>query len=243
MLEFGESVSAIAVHGFVTITTLIIAILFRSRFLSAFVPVGIGAMIGSGAAYWHASYGIFVRESLVTIIVFTLLSVALYWLAKRLRARDEDWSGMATVAARMSLILTNLGFWVGSLWGDYVGEHLLGYSDRAVGQKWETFNAARNAFRETAFYIHEDIFALGWAAFAIAMIVLGNKTGRRFVATSGVVFLAINAFTQYFEYFQDEPWALIFGGIALVAVALGLVRWELRKRPNAGNPMSLTGEN
>ena len=63
------------------------------------------------------------------------------------------------------------------------------------------------------------------------------------MATSGVVFLAINAFTQYFEYFQDEPWALIFGGIALVAVALGLVRWELRKRPNAGNPMPLTGEN
>ena len=243
VLEFGESVSAIAVHAFATVTILIIAVLFRSRFLSAFVPVGIGAMIGSGAAYWHASYGIFVRESLVTIIVFTLLSVALYWLAKRLRARDEDWSGMATVAARMSLILTNLGFWVGSLWGDYVGEHLLGYSDRAVGQKWETLNAARNAFRETAFYIHEDIFALGWAAFAIAMIVLGNKTGRRFVATSGVVFLAINAFTQYFEYFQDEPWALIFGGIALVAVALGLVRWELRKRRNAGNPISLTGEN
>ena len=136
---------------------------------------------------------------------------------------------MTQVFARMSFIIANFGFWVGSLWGDYVGEYLWGRGERSPRQSWEEARAARDAFRETTIYIQDNIFVVGWALFSIAAIVIGQKLGNRFVALCGVGFLAVNAFTQYFEYFKDEPWALIFGGIALVGVALGLVRWEMVK--------------
>jgi len=233
VLEFGQSLSAMAVNGFITTVTFAMSLLFRSRFLSALVPLCIGNLIGSGGAYWHASYGIFVREAAISIVLFTALCAALYWVTKRLSDRagsmKEDWSVMPEVAARMSFIIANFGFWVGSLWGDYVGDHLAGVAHRLPNQDWNQFREARDAYRETAFFIHDNVFTIGWAAFAVAAIALGNRLGNRFIAISGVVFLCINAFTQYFEYFRDEPWALVIGGIALVAIALGLVRWEMRK--------------
>ncbi len=228
VLEFGETLPAIAVNGFATAVTLAMALAFRSRFLGALVPLGIGSMIGSGGAYWHASYGIFVREPTVTVGLFTLITAALLLFAKR--NNHPDWNPMSTIAARMSIVVTNFGWWVGSLWGDYIGDHLRGLGDRVKGQTYQQWQEARRAYRESAVHIDDTVFAIGWAGFAVAMIVLGRKLHNRFVETAGLVFLAINAFTQYFEYFQDEPWALVFGGIALVGVALGLVRFEAKRR-------------
>ena len=227
VIEFGETLPSMAVNSFATGVMLAMALLFRSRFLAAFVPLGIGTIIGSGGAYWHASYGIFVQEATITILVFTALAAVLWWFGRK--ALHADWSPMAIVAARMSFIVSNFGFWVGSLWGDHVGEFLFGPSKELRRENYSAWNDARIAFRETAPFIHEHVFAIGWAAFSIIAIALGRRIGNRFLEITGVVFLAINAFTQYFEFFEDEPWALIFGGIALVAIALGLVRWQMRK--------------
>ncbi|MFD0916112.1 hypothetical protein ACFQ14_06805 [Pseudahrensia aquimaris] len=228
-LEFGEILPAIAINGFATGVTLVMALAFRSRFLAALVPIGIGTMIGSGGAYWHASYGIFVREAAVTIALFVPIAAALWALA--MKVRHPDWKPMATVAARMAFIIANFGFWVGSLWGDHVGEYFMVPNRRAEGMGYSEWLDLRNAFKEQALYIPDAVFAVGWAVFAVAAIALGRKIGNRFLELAGVVFLAINAFTQYFEFFKDEPWALIFGGIALVGIALALVRWQMGQRP------------
>jgi hypothetical protein len=227
VLEFGETLPAMAVNGFATGVTLLMAILFRSKFLAALVPLGVGAIIGSGGAYWHASYGIFVQEATITIALFTPLAAALWWFGRKVL--HADWSPMAIVAARMSFIISNFGFWVGSLWGDRVGEFIFGPGRELRREDYQAWREARDAFRDTLPYIQDHIFALGWAVFSIGAIALGRRIGNRFLEITGVVFLAINAFTQYFEFFQDEPWALIFGGIALVAIALVLVRWQMTK--------------
>ncbi len=226
VLEFEDTLSGIVINSFATGVTLAMAVLFRSRFLAAFVPLGIGTIIGSGGAYWHASYGIFVQEATITIALFTPLAALLWWFGRKVL--HADWSPMAIVAARMGFIISNFGFWVGSLWGDRIGEFLFGPSKELRRENYRAWNEARNAFRETLPYIHEHVFAIGWAAFSIAAIAIGRRIGNRFLEITGVVFLAINAFTQYFEFFEDEPWALIFGGIALVAIALALVRWQVQ---------------
>lgn len=228
VLEFGNSLPALAVNGFATAVTLFMAVAFRSRFLAALVPLGIGTMVGSGGAYWHASYAIFVREAAITAALFTAMTGGLWFLATRLR--HIDWQSMTTIAARMSFVVANFGFWVGSLWGDYVGEYFALPTRRPSGLPYPEWRELHNAFRETALYIPEQAFAIAWAAFAVGAVALGRRIGNRFLELAGVTFFAINAFTQYFEYFRNEPWALIIGGIALVGVALVMVRWQARKK-------------
>ena len=227
-LEFGQALPAITVSGFATLTAFLTAIAFRSLFLSALVPLGIGAMLGSGTAYWHASYAIFVREPLITLVLFGALAAALVTVVDRNLLRDVH-ARMAEVAMRVSFVIANFGFWVGSLWGDHVGEHLSGIRERGDGESWRAANERLAAWRTEAFHVPDAVFALGWVGFAVAAIVLGRRIERRFIATGGIVFLAINAYTQFFERFHAEEWALILGGASMVALAAGLVRYVARQ--------------
>ena len=45
------------------------ALWFRSALLAAFAVLSLGAILGSGTGYWHASYALFVEEPTITIIV------------------------------------------------------------------------------------------------------------------------------------------------------------------------------
>lgn len=192
------------------------AVWFRSAFLGALSVMALGAVFGSGTGYWHASYALFVEEPLVTIGVFGALSALLF------KARDmasATWSMLLTVTARTSLILVNFAFWVGSLWGDVVGDSWYG------ANRWENYEAF-NAWRETAFTLPEWPFSAGWAALGLALALLSRRGG--FVSTSAVVFLGIHGYTQYFETFGAEPESLLLAGLTLVALAVGLT-WLLRK--------------
>lgn len=211
-MEFHDTFPAIAINGFATATIAGMSLLFRSRFLAALIPVGIGSMIGSGGAYWHAAYAIYVREAAITIALFTPLAAALYAFSRS--KYDSTLKPLAMVAGRMSLVMANFGWWVGSLWGNRVGAHFM--------------NGGEGLLR-----IDDTLFALGWAGFAAAMIVIGGRLNQRFIQISGIVFLAINAFTQYFEFFKDEPVGLIIGGVLMVATAVGLVRWQMRRIDDA----------
>ena len=54
-------------------------------------------MVGSGTAYWHASYGLFVQEPAISAILFGAVAGTLY------AAREwipEAWKTVTTVAAR-----------------------------------------------------------------------------------------------------------------------------------------------
>jgi iron complex transport system permease protein len=76
--EFGTPTNALLINTILTLITLAAALWFRSLFLIALVPIGIAAMLGSGTMYWHASYGIFVQEPTITIIVFGVLALGLF---------------------------------------------------------------------------------------------------------------------------------------------------------------------
>ncbi|MCU0832292.1 MAG: hypothetical protein MUC58_12420 [Rhizobiaceae bacterium] len=220
-LKFGEIWPAVLVNGVGTLITLASALFFRSRFLVAFVPLGLAAMIGSGTAYWHASYAIFISEALVTVLLFGALSLALFAAAPRLQAVH---SGLSVIAGRVSWLVMNFGFWVGSLWGDHVGDHFAEvWSGR--DSSWEEMEA----WRQTALFIPDWVFIIGWASVSIATIVALRH--NRFAVNASITFLAINAYTQFFEHFGDSPFALLVGGASLLAFAWGL--FHLDKRMHA----------
>ncbi|MGL4405660.1 MAG: hypothetical protein ACRCT6_07875, partial [Notoacmeibacter sp.] len=55
-VQYGEVWPAMLVNGLMTSIVLAGALWFRSLFMIAFVPLGLASMLGSGTAYWHASY-------------------------------------------------------------------------------------------------------------------------------------------------------------------------------------------
>lgn len=193
---------------------------FRNGLLAAAAVLTLGAMIGSGTGYWHAGYALFVREATLTALLFGGLSAGFFWARDRIPAAHEM---LATVIARTSFFLANFGFWVGSLWGDYPGEHW------AAGDRWR----AAVEWRDAALHIPEAVFSLAWAAFLIAGLVIGVRTQRRFLANTAIVFLAIHAYTQFFEVLGAHPWTLLLAGLSLIGVGVGAARFDHWQRNRA----------
>ena len=64
----------------------------------------------------HAVYMLTVNEPSITIAFFALLAGAAYVVSQHV---GQAYQQLAITFARVSLILVNFGFWIGSLWGDY----------------------------------------------------------------------------------------------------------------------------
>lgn len=181
---------------------------YRSAFLAALGVLALGAVFGSGTGYWHASYALFVEEPVITIAVFGVLAAGLY----QLRAKLPDvWKSLATVAARTSLILVHFAFWVGSLWGDVLGD------------SWRPYDG-----RTEAGLIQPWVFSIGWAGLSLALALKASRGS--FLSVSAIVFLAIHGYTQYFETFGAEPITLLIAGLVLVGLAIGVSKLARRNR-------------
>lgn len=189
------------------------AVWFRSGFLMVLSVLALGAVFGTGTGYWHACYGLFVEEPVMTIAVFGALTAGLYALRSRIA---ETWQNLAGIAARTAFFLVNFAFWVGSLWGDDLGPDYR-YSE---GNDWEAWRAATP-------HVPEAVFSIGWPVLLVAIMARSRNGG--FLSVTATVFLAIHAYTQYFETFGAHPWTLLVGGIALVGLAVGAAK--LMKQP------------
>src|SRR5262249_51625110 len=89
--------------------------LARSSLLVAMAALALSATVGVATGYRYAEYDFAVGQPALTVVLFGLLS----WLSYRLSLRlMGDYQRLAIIFARTSLFLVNLGFWVGSLWGD-----------------------------------------------------------------------------------------------------------------------------
>jgi iron complex transport system permease protein len=221
--EFGTPTNALLINAILTLLVLASALWFRSLFLIALVPLGIAAILGSGTMYWHASYGIFVQEPTITVIVFGAVALGLFAFSYKL----PDIRGtQALIAARVSWIILNFGFWVGSLWGDYIGEHFQQYA----GGKYSSYDEME-AWRKLAFHVPDYAFVIAWALASIGTIIW--LKGHRFAVNAGITFLAINAYTQFFERFYESAWALIFGGGSLLVFAWALFNFDRTNQAKA----------
>jgi hypothetical protein len=125
-----------------------LAIAIRSALLSALTVFALAGLLGSSTGYDFATYFLEVNEPTVTIAVFALLALTAYLIGKRVPA---DYERVALSFARISLVMANFGFWIGSLWGDNPG-----HSWRGAG--WEQP------------VIPDYVFVIGWA---VAMIGVG----------------------------------------------------------------------
>ncbi len=193
-----------------------LALLIRSSFLMALVPLAVAAALGSSTGYGHATYMLIVREPAITIFVFSLLAATAYVASHHV---EPVYERLALVFARVSLLLVNFGFWVGSLWGDYPGQswmHGGTYSAPETGRSW----------RAAAWDIPNYVFVIGWAGLLVAVGIWGASVNRRWVVNTAVTFGAIHFYTQWFERLGAQPWAIIVAGLTVVAVAVALWRYN-----------------
>jgi iron complex transport system permease protein len=122
--------------AFTAILLLVLAVVIRSGFLMALVPLAVAGALGSSSGYFHAIYMLMVTEPTITIVFFALLTLPAYLVSNRVGPAYE---GLGIIAARMSLVLVNFGFWVGSLWGDHPGESwaVAGREPWTAREAWE----------------------------------------------------------------------------------------------------------
>ncbi len=197
---FGSSLAAAAI-------LLAVAILARSHLLMAVGPLALAAAIGASSGYWEACYTIAVREPTLTIALFSVLGFAAWKVARLLPGKASE---LALTFARMSVVLVNFGFWIGSLWGD------------APGSLWRHPELSAPADPE----IPAVAFAAAWAAGAVAAGWWGALNGRRFMVNAAATFGAINFYTQWFERLGASPLTVLASGAIAIAIGSALLRYN-----------------
>jgi iron complex transport system permease protein len=212
--------------AFSALLFLALAVAIRSGFLMALVPLALAAALGSSTGYMHAVYMLTVNEPSITIAFFAALAGAAYLISQHV---GQAYQQLAILFARVSLILVNFGFWIGSLWGDYPGETWVQGEDYRL---WSN----REAWRVAHLHVPETAFIVGWAIVIIAVGVWAAHANRRWVVTTAAVFGAIEFYTQWFERLGAEPWAIIIAGLTVVAIAIALWRYNL----TGGRPATAT---
>jgi hypothetical protein len=205
---------------------LALAVAIRSNFLIALVPLTLAGALGSSTGYMHAVYMLTVNEPSITIAFFALLAGAAYLISQHVGQAYEQ---LAITFARVSLILVNFGFWIGSLWGDYPGR--LGCRAKITGCGL----TGRRGAPLTYMYRRPPSSSVGPSS--------PSPLGRGRRATTAVgssplrqSFGAIEFYTQWFERLGAEPWAIIVAGLTIIAFAIVLWRYNL----NAGRPATVT---
>jgi iron complex transport system permease protein len=202
------ALGALAAMLIVTVLLAVAGVIARSGLLIAASVLALGACLGAKAGYWHATYALAIYEPLLTVILFSVLALATYWLSHQLRA---DYERLALMAARTSVLMVNFGFWIGSLWGDRL--LLLRGLTRAD---------------YPSVVIPDWLFSIGWAAALIAVGVWGVKVNRRWVVNVAAVFGAIHFYTQWFERLGASPLSVLLGGVLMLVIALAL--WQFNRR-------------
>jgi len=177
----------------VTAIFTVASILARSTLLAVLATLILSACIGAKTGYFHASYFLVIEEPTVTVILFSVLAVALYQLSRRL---TPEYEGIAVASARTSVFLVNFGFWVGSLWGE------------------------RSDQRDII--ISEAVFAVLWALALLATGIWSWRSNRRWVLNTVATFGGIHFYTQWFEHLGPSPGAVVVAGLVTLGFALAL---------------------
>lgn len=165
------------------------AVIATSGLLAALAVLQLSMALGAGTAYWSASYFAWVERPAITILVLAALTLALFFTSLRLPPAYER---VAIIGARTAILMINLAFLVGSLFGD-------------------------SYFRWPA-----SAFSIVWALLLIGVGLWAVTVNRRWVVNAAAVFGALHFYTQWFEYLGANPFSVLGGGILLIGFGLAL---------------------
>jgi hypothetical protein len=186
-----------------TLVTLMLAgtaVAARSGLMAACAVLALGSALGARSGYFHATYMLRIDEPTLTIVTFSAVALALYYVSRIERAQL---SHVAIIGARTAIILVNFGFWIGSLWGDKL--------------EFSATAAPAEAVRISA-----TAFTIGWALALIGVAVWGVHANRRWVVNVATIFGAIHFYTQWFERLGATPISVLIAGLLALGLALGL---------------------
>lgn len=171
-----------------TLATAAAAVLATSGLLAALAVIAFAATITLDVDAWMPTHYL-----TVAIVALSALVLGLYLLSLRLAPAYER---LAIIAMRTAILLVNLAFFIGSLFGD----ELLGWSGSYFSIAWAL-----------------ALLAFGsWAVFA----------NRRWVVNTVAVFGAIHFYTQWFMVLGPQPFSILGGGLLLIGFGLALARFN-----------------
>lgn len=214
--------------------TIACGVFLNLRFVTGVALVPLAAALSSETFYGHAAYGLAIYESTLTLLQMS--AIALFALAAS-RSLAERFARHARLIGQLAFIWINMAFWIGSLWGDVLGQHLWGprwddFKHPAPAPidwiyDYEGFQKASEAFKEHALTISADVYTAAWAVVILAMGAWGAIAARRAVLNIALVFGAIHFYTQFFERFAREPLDFLITGVIAILAAWGL--WHLNR--------------
>jgi len=164
-----------------------------SNILAALSVLSIAQITGAGTEYFTASYTIWVSSPLVTIVIFSALAFLLYYLSSSILSRYEN---ILITGSRTSVLVANLGFWVGSIWG---------------GGDLE---------------VSPELISIAWALALIGFAVWGWRANRRCVVIVSSTFGAIYFYSQWFTILEMEPASVVIGGVIAIGIGIGIKRLD-----------------
>lgn len=159
------------------------AAIATSGLLAALTILELSITLGAGTAYWHATYAAWVERPAVTIAILAAVTLGLFAVSLRVPAAYER---VAVIGARTAILVINLGFLVGSVFGD----PMLGWP--------------------------ASYFSIAWALLLIGVGLWAVTANRRWVVNAAAVFGAIHFYTQWFEYLGLNPFSVLGGGLLLI---------------------------
>ena len=153
-----------------------------------------GYVSGWGAYYLGLNYPM--RFALVSPLV-----VLFGYLHEKLRLFNAP-EAFVKAYYSIGLLYVNLSLWIMSIFGNYGDMHIW----REASQ-WELL-----------------VFALIWGLADVVIFVIGSRWQNRMFTGYAIVFLILNIYTRYFEFFWDEMHkSLFFIVLGGMSIAVGLI--------------------
>ena len=176
-----------------TFILMVASAFLMSNILATLSILSTAQLIGAGTSYFTGSYSIWVSSPVVTIGLFCALAFLLYYLSSSILSRYEN---ILITGSRTSVLVANLGFWVGSIWGGVDLE------------------------------VSPELISLVWALALIGFAVWGWRANRRWVVTVSSIFGAIHFYTQWFATLEMEPASVVIGGVIAIGIGIGIKRLD-----------------
>lgn len=210
-----------SVFLFIALILFITSVVANSGLLAALSAVAIAPIIHVGTGYSHASYFLFVEQPILTVLIYGILTGLTIFLAKRVSKYERSFS----LFSIMSMVMTNFGLWVGSLWGDKWINRTLLLEYFKIPQEdpsyWDTFYRLSEYTRIG--------FSAIWAVLLVLAAIWGVRNNKRYMVNTAAIFGAIHFYTQWFERLGLEPVSILVSGVLAIVIALVLWKYNRHK--------------